>query len=105
VENNPYGVPHAGSDATHAVAEIHTVVALRPSYRAVLDCEGHRITLPKWYDLGAALHARTLFGQHELATCEVLAGLREKNGDLERECEIAIEILMETIEVTWNILQ
>jgi hypothetical protein len=70
-----------------------------------MDCEGHRITLPKWYDLGAALHARTLFGQHELATCEVLAGLREKNGDLERECEIAIEILMETIEVTWNILQ
>jgi len=87
------------------MTEINPVIALRPRYRAVMDCEGHRIPLPKWYDLSTALHARPLLGQNEFATCEVLAGLREKNGDLEREGEIAIEILMETIEVTWNILQ
>src|SRR5499427_5375878 len=40
-----------GTAAYMAVTEIHTVVALRPFYWAVMDCEGHRITLPKWYDL------------------------------------------------------
>jgi hypothetical protein len=40
-----------------------------------MDCEGDSITLPKGHDLGAALHARPLFGQDELAACEVLAGL------------------------------
>jgi hypothetical protein len=70
-----------------------------------MDCEGHSITLSKWYNLGTALHARSLFGQDELAACEVPAGLGEENLYLDRECEIAIEILMETVEITRNILQ
>jgi hypothetical protein len=70
-----------------------------------MDSEGHGITLPKWHDFGATLHARPLFGQDELATCEIRAGLREKNGDLDWEYGIAIEILVEAIEVTRDILQ
>jgi len=55
-----------------------------------VDCEGHGITLPKWYDLGAALHAWPLLRQDELAACEVDAGLGEKNCDLDRKCDIAL---------------
>jgi hypothetical protein len=87
------------------MSEVHAVVALRAAHWPVMDGEGHSVALPKWHHLGAALHARPLFGQHELATCEVHAGLREKNRDLDWECEVAVEILVEAIEVTWDILQ
>jgi hypothetical protein len=70
-----------------------------------MDRKGDSVTLPKWHNLSTALHARPLFCQDELATCEVLAGPGEENRDLERECEIAIQILMETVEITRNILQ
>ena len=70
-----------------------------------MDCEGRSITLQKWYDLSTALHSRPLFGQDELATCEVRAGLRKKNRDLDREGEISIKILVETVEITRDILQ
>ena len=105
VEDNPDGVPHAGAEAAHAVAEVHAVVALRSLHWPVMDCEGHSITLPKWHDLSTALHARPLFGQNELATCEVLARLREQDRNLDRECEFAIEVLVEAVEVTRDILQ
>ena len=57
------------------MTEINPVIALRPLYRAVMDCEGHRITLPKWYDLSTALHARPLLGQDEFAPGEVVSRL------------------------------
>ena len=52
VEDDPDGVPHAGSNAAHAVAEIHAIAALRPHYWAVVDCEGHSISLTKRHDFG-----------------------------------------------------
>ena len=76
-----------------------------PCTGRLMDGEGHGIALPQRHDLGAALHARALFGQDELAAGEVHAGLGEQNRDLDRECEIAIEILVEAVEVTRDILQ
>src|ERR1700746_1909737 len=95
VEDDPDGVTHARADAAHTVAEVHAIVALRTPHRPVVDSEGHSIALPERHDLGAALHARPLFGQDELATCEVHGGLREEDRHLDRECEIAVEILVE----------
>jgi len=105
VEDDPHGVPHAGTDTTYAVAQVNAVIALRSLHRPVMDGEGHSITLPKRHDFSTALHARPLFGQNELATREVQAWLREKDRDLDWECEIAVEVLVEAIEVTWDILQ
>ena len=105
MKDYPDGVPHAGSNAAHTMAEIDAVIALRPLYGAVMDCEGHSITLPKRDDLNTTLHPRALFGQDELATCEVRAGLRKKNRDLNREGEISIKILVETVEIPRDILQ
>jgi hypothetical protein len=75
VEDDPDCVPHAGADAAYAVTQVHAVVALRPPHWPVMDCKGHSIALPKGHDFGAALHAGSLFGQDELATGEVFAGL------------------------------
>ena len=105
MEDNPGGVPPAGSNAAHAVAEINAIVALRPLYWPVMDREGHSITVLKGYHLDAALHARPLFGQDKLAARKVLARIGEENRDLDRECEIAVEVLVQAIEVARNILQ
>jgi hypothetical protein len=71
----------------------------------MMDRKRDRIPLPKRHDLSAALHARPLFRQHKLTTGEVCAGLREKDGDLNRKRDIALEILVETVEVAGHVLQ
>ena len=73
VKDDPGRVPHAGAEAAHTMAEVHAIVALRALNWPVMDGEGHSITLQKWYDLDAALHARPLFGQDELAAGEILS--------------------------------
>jgi hypothetical protein len=100
MEDNPDGVPHTGADTAHTVAEVHAVIALRSLHRPVMDCEGHSITLTKWHDLGAALHARPLLSQNELAAGEILARLGEQDRNLDRKCEITLEVLVEAVEVT-----
>src|SRR5262245_39529772 len=99
VEDESDGVPHPGTEAAHTVAEVHAIAALRPLHWPVVDGKGYGITLPKRHDLGAALHARPLLGQDELAAGEVLAGLGQEDRDLDRKGEIAVEILVEAVEV------
>ena len=83
VEDDPDGVPHAGSDTAYTVSEVHAVFALRALHWPMMDCEGHSITLQKRYDLGAALHTRTLLGQDKLTACEALAWLGENWQDVD----------------------
>ena len=75
MKDNADGVPHAGSQAAHTVAEIHAIVALRTLHWPVVNCKGHSIPLSKWHDLDPALHPRPLLRQNELAAREILAGL------------------------------
>ena len=105
VEDDPDGVPHARADAAHTMAEVHAVVALRALHWPVMDGEGHRITLPKRDDLSAALHARPLLGQDELTAGEVGAWFGEESRHLNRKREVAIEILVEAVEVARDVLQ
>src|ERR1700733_13198397 len=105
MKDDAQGMPHAGTDPTHTVAQVHAVMALRSLDRAVVDREGHAIALAQRHDFRTTLHARPLFGQHELATREVLAWLGEKYGYLNRECEVTIEVLVQAVEVAGNILQ
>ena len=105
VKDNSNRVPHSGPDAADPVTKVHAVGSLRSPHWPIMDCEGYSITLLKWYDLGTTLHARPLFGQDELATRKVLSWLGKENRDLDRECDITIEILMKAVEVTCDILQ
>jgi hypothetical protein len=50
VENDSDGVPHAGADSAHAVAEVHAVVSLRSLHWPVMDGERHGIALPQRHD-------------------------------------------------------
>ena len=105
MEDDPDGMPHAGANAAHTVTKIDAIITLRALDGAVMNCECHSITLPKRHDFGAALHARPLLREDELAAGKVFSGFREENRDLDRECEIAIKVLVETVEVVRDILQ
>ena len=70
-----------------------------------MNGEGDGIALVKWNDFDAALHARALLGQHKIAAGEIVARLGKQNRDLDREGEVAVEILVQAIEVAGRILQ
>ena len=65
----------------------------------------HGVALLERGHLDPALHARALLGQHELAAGEVPPRLGEEDRDLERKGEVAVEILVQAVEVAGNILQ
>ena len=45
------------------------------------------------------MHAGALFGEDELAAGEVARGFAEEEGNLEREDEFSVEVLVETVVV------
>src|SRR6185369_2659303 len=95
----------AGTDAADAMAQVDAVVALGAADRPVVHGKGDCIAPAERHDFDAALHARALLGQHELAAGEILLGYREQNSHLNREGEIAVEILMQAVEVAGPVLQ
>ena len=51
----------------HAVAQIDTIVTAR----SLLHGEDHRVALRQRHHLGARLHARPLFGEHEFTAGKI----------------------------------
>jgi hypothetical protein len=96
---------HAASNATYAMPEIDAICASRTVNGPVVNCEGHRITLPQWDYLGTTLHSRTLLRQDELSASEIFLWFGKQDYNLEREDEIAIEVLMQAVEISRDVLQ
>ena len=105
VENDAERVAAAGANAADAVAQIDPVGALGALNRPVVDGEKDRVAAPQRHHVDPALHARPLFGQDEFAAGEIRFGLGQQHGDLQREGELAVEVLMQTIEVARPVLQ
>ena len=53
----------------------------------------------------AALRARALLHQHELAALEVLPRLGQHREDLEREVDVAVEVLVQRVPVALAVAQ
>lgn len=105
MKNDAERVPMAGANSAHAVTQVDAVVALRSLHRPIMDGEQNRIALPQGNYLDPALHPRPLFGQNELAAGKIPVWFRQQDGGLQREGEIAVQILMQTIIVAGAILQ
>ena len=84
----PDRMAHARANAADAMPEIDAVVALRALYGPIVDGKGDGIALSKRHHLGAALHARALLGQHELAAGKIGPGFREQDRHLQREMRV-----------------
>ena len=68
VEDDAERVTVPGAQPADAVAHVDAVGAAGALDRAVVDGEDHPVALAQWHDLGAGLHARPLFGEHDFAT-------------------------------------
>ena len=70
-----------------------------------MDREDNCIAYPQRNNFHPALHAWALFRQNEFPTREIFSRFGEKDRHLHRECKIAIEILMQAIEVASLVLK
>ena len=102
---DPQGVATPRPDATDPMAKIDPVGTSFPLHWAIMNGEGHRVALFQSNHFRSRLHAWPLLGEHKFSSSEVPPRLRQQNCDLDREDMLAIEILMETIEIARSVLQ
>ena len=76
MKNHTDGMTVAGTEPADAMAQVNAIEPARPLHRTVVHGKGDRIALAERHHLGARLHARALFGQHEFAAVEIAARLR-----------------------------
>src|SRR5262245_13365798 len=93
------------AQTAHTVAHIDAVMALGAADRPVVYGKNDGVTLAKRHHFGAALHPRPLLGQHELAAGEIAPWLGEQDRNLEREGKLAIEVLMQAIEIARHVFE
>lgn len=87
------------------MAQIHAITSFCPLDRAIVDSEGDSVALAQRHNFDAALHARPLFGQREFSARKIAPRFGQQDRHLDREGEIAVEILMQAVEVAGYILQ
>jgi hypothetical protein len=105
VENNTDGMPLAGTHSADAVTKVDPIVALGAFHWAIMHRKCNGVALPQRDDFGAALHARPLFGDDELPARKIPIRFRKQDRHLQRKREVAVQILMQTIEVARHVLQ
>jgi hypothetical protein len=94
-------------DQTHGVAvpAAHKAdTAALARNRTLVYGEGHGIALMQRHYIGALI-AGTALGHDELAPREILAGLRQQDGNLHWKHMFAIQILMQAIVIALAILK
>ena len=105
MKNDTERMAMSGTQSADAMPQIHAIRASRTLHRSMMYRKGNRVTPAKRNHLRSGLHPWALFGEHKLPTRKILSRFREKDGDLDREDMLAIEILMQTIVVTLAVLQ
>ena len=88
-----------------AMSKVHAVATPGSLDGAVANGEHHTVTTTKRHDLCPRLHAWPLLGQHKLTAREVCVWFREKNRHLQRKHMLAVNVLMQRVEVALAILQ
>ena len=101
----PKRVPLSRPQPAHAVAHVHAVGAARALDRPMVHREDDGVALPQRHHLGPRLQARALLGEDELAAGEIRARLGEQDRHLQGEDVLAVEILVQAVEVTGLVLQ
>jgi AcrB/AcrD/AcrF family len=105
MEDHAERISLAAAQPAHAVTHVDAIDVLHPPHRAVTHREDHGFALTQRRHLGARLHPRTLLRQHELAAGEIPARLGKQDSCLQREHVLAVEVLVQAIEVAGAISQ
>src|SRR6202042_3657036 len=99
MEDHPQRGAAPRGDCRHAVTHPDAVIAAPAPGGALAGGEDDEGPLGRGEHVGAALGAWALLHQYELAALVVGAALREDAQDLEREEDLAVEILMQRVPV------
>src|SRR5262245_29197441 len=97
VEDDPERRAAAALDRRHAVTHRRAVVAARAEHGALPRREEQERALLQLDHVGPRLGPRALLEQDELATVEVLAGAVEHGDRLDREGQVAVQVLVERV--------
>src|SRR5437016_5016782 len=81
----------------HAVPHIDSVIASASLYGTVLRCKDHDFALLGGQDLTARLCPRSLFHEQKLTTGKIAVRPAEEGGELQRERDRSIDILMKAV--------
>src|SRR4051812_13512157 len=94
VKDDPEGRPAALGDRAHAVPQRPLAEAAPAGLGAFARREDHERARLRREDVRAALRARALLEQDELAAFEAVL---EHGQDLEREVDVAVEVLVQSV--------
>ena len=97
VEDDSQHVPLAGVHSADAVAQLHAVIAAGASFGPVPDGKDHRLALARAGHHRSRLLARSLLDEHALPAGEVLVRPTEHDEQLEREGEVAVDVLVQAV--------
>ena len=101
----PSAVRRPAGHGRDAVAHADAVVAALAAVGALARREDHERALRRGQHVGAALRARALLEQHELAALEVDSRASEDRQHLEREVDVAVEVLVQRVPVALAVAQ
>src|SRR5947207_4315838 len=105
VEDDAERVALARPQAADAVAHRYPVGPAGAFDRPVVDRENDRLALLQWHDFAARLRPRPLLDEQELAAGEVLLRLTEQHGQLQREHQIAVQVLVQAVVVAGPVFE
>ena len=105
MEDQTDGVPPPATDEADTMAHRHFPKATAPGgCRSLIDGEHERVALAQREDIGS-LSARGGLGHDEFTTLEIVAGLGEQDRHLQREDMLAIEVLVQAVEVAFPVFE
>src|ERR1700676_2349332 len=85
--------------------EVGAIETARPLHWAVSRGDSHRLTLFKADCVTDRLRAGLLFHQQQLAPSELFVRLAQTDHDLKRKKDLAVQILVEAIEIAGGVTQ
>ena len=89
----------------HPVPHCYSIDTATALDRPVVDGEDHRLSRFQRHDLDSRLHPRPLLGQDQFAARELCARLRQEECCLQRETQLAVQVLMQAIIVARSVAQ
>src|SRR5581483_4661560 len=105
MENDPECGAFTACHGRNAMAHADAVISGPAAVRTLGGGKDHERALGGVEDVRAALCARALLQQDELAAIEVMPPDREHGENLKREKDVAVEILMQRIPVSLTVTE
>ncbi len=100
MEDDSQGISRTACNAAHPMLYVHAVKTTDSAHRTPASREDDCVSPLRVNDLRHRLRPRTLFYQQKLSTLVFFIALAQEADHLQREDDVAIDILMEAIVIS-----